>query len=62
MKIGKAITIFFNIESDEYTDEEKAEAIYQVISMPTHLSVNKDSIIKVTKWLWNNQYQVKEVE
>ncbi len=36
MNAGKAMAIFMQIDSDKFTDEEKAEAIYVVMKMPTH--------------------------
>lgn len=36
MKLGKACAIFYDIESDKYTDLEKGEAIQKVLDMPTH--------------------------
>lgn len=54
MSISKAIYIFENIDSTEYTDEEKGMAIYLVTKMPTHNSITKASMLNVLKWiLWN---------
>lgn len=60
MNIGKACAIFMNIESDEYTDVEKGEAILHVIKMPTHNGIAKDCILKVVKWLLYMSFDVKE--
>lgn len=51
MNAGKAMAIFKQIDSDKYTDEEKAEAIFVVMQMPTHMSQTKDEAFKVIKWL-----------
>lgn len=60
MNIGKAAAIFKQIESDAYTDEQKAIAIYQVMNMPTHNSITKDQILKAMKWLWHQWYEITE--
>jgi hypothetical protein len=51
MQIGKAVAIFMQIESDKYTEEEKALAIHEVLKMPTHNGITKDMVLKVTKYL-----------
>ena len=62
MNIGKAIAIFEQLDSDKYTDEEKAIAIYTVMNMGTHNSIKKCYMIKAIKWLWrHNRYDIKEV-
>jgi hypothetical protein len=60
MKIGKAVSIFMQIESDKYTEDEKALAIYRVLRMPTHNSITKDSILKAAHYLWNKLYEIEE--
>lgn len=57
MNAGKAMAIVKQIDSDKYTDEEKAEAIYVVMNMPTHMSITKDEMIKAIKWLWNRCFE-----
>lgn len=58
MNIGRAAAIFADIESDDYSEEEKALAIYEVLNMPTHMSVRKDSMLSVIKWLWDKIYEM----
>lgn len=60
MNIGKAVAIFENIDSPEFSDEEKAEAIWLVLNMPTHNSITKDNILKAFKWLFLQFYDVEE--
>lgn len=62
MNIAKATVIFLNLDSEQFTDEEKAMAIYEIMNMPTHNSINKVSIIEALKWLWNKAYELEEVE
>ena len=52
MKIGQALSIFMDIESDEHTTVEKADAIRKVLKMPTHNGVTKDMMLKVIRWLF----------
>lgn len=60
MKHGKAMAIVKNINNAEYTDNEKAHAIYLVMNMPTHMSITKDELINVIKWLWHYSWEFKE--
>ena len=60
MNIGKAVAIFENIDSSEFSDDEKAEAIWLVLNMPTHNSITKDNILKAFKWLFLQFYDVEE--
>lgn len=60
MNIGKATAVFFNLESEEYSDEEKALAIYCVMNMPTHNAINKEAMLKAIKWLWHHNYEIEE--
>ena len=59
MNVGKACAIFEQIKSERYTDEEKLLAIHEVIEMPTHNGITKDTILNALKWLWN--YSIEEV-
>ena len=62
MNIGKARAIFENINSDEYSDADKALAIYIIMYMETHNSVTKASMLKVIRWLWDRQFEFNFVE
>lgn len=62
MNISRATAVFEDINSDEYSDGEKALAIYDVIKMPTHNGVKKDSMLSVIKWLWNKCYEIEDGE
>ncbi len=59
MNIGAACSIFMNIDTCVHTDEEKALAIYKVLQMPTHNGVNKDSMLRVIKFLFDKLYEVE---
>ena len=62
MKITQALLIFDNIESDAFTDNEKAIAIRKVLDMPYKNSVTKDSICKAFSWMWNQFYTIEEIK
>ena len=62
MNIGKACAIFMQINDAKYTDDEKAIAIFDVLKMPTHNGVNKDSMLAVIKWLFDRCYEVEEAK
>jgi len=51
MKPGQAYIIFFNINSDKFTDEEKKTAISIITNMATHNSVKKSAMLDVIRWL-----------
>ena len=60
MNIGKAIAIFVNIDSDQYSLEEKGTAIMQVTQMPTHNGITKTAMLKVIWWLLNLAFDLPE--
>lgn len=60
MNTGLALAIFFNLDREDLSDEEKALAIYTVMNMETHNSVKKDNMLKAIKWLWHRQYEIIE--
>ena len=62
MDIGKAMAIFNNINSDKYSVNEKAMAIYRVMHMETHDAVTKASMLEVIRWLWDRQFELVEGE
>ena len=62
MKTSKACVIFDNIDSPDFTDLEKGEAIYEVLKMPTHNSITKDKMLSVIKWLFDKVFEWEEIE
>ena len=58
----KAMDVFENINSDEYSDILKAMAIYRVMHMETHNAVTKASMLEVIRWLWDRQFELVEGE
>ena len=57
MNIGKARAIFEDINNSEYSECDKALAIYRVMYMETHNSVKKASMLEVIKWLWDRHFE-----
>lgn len=62
MNIGVAIAIFSQIDNKKYSDDEKALAIYEVLQMPTHNSINKATFVRVAKWLFDKAYEIERNE
>ncbi len=60
MNEGKAVGIFLNIESDQFSDEEKGSAIMTVCGMKTHNGVTKAAMLRVIWWLLNLCFEVPE--
>ena len=60
MRIGKACAIFLEIDSDQYTPEEKGEAIYEVLKMPTHMGITKGAMLKAIRYLLELAYDLPE--
>ena len=58
MKFGQAYKIMDNIDSDEYTVDEKALAIRVILDMETHNGVSKAVLLRVLNWLWNEHYEL----
>jgi protein-L-isoaspartate O-methyltransferase len=60
MPIGKLYTIFTEINRSDFTDEEKATAIYEIMNLPTHNGITKAQMIEVIKYLWHKKYYFAE--
>lgn len=53
MNIGKACSIFEQIQSDKYTEQEKLKALKEVIAMPTHNGITKDKILTAFRYFFD---------
>ena len=53
-------TIFNNINSDEYTEQEKLHSIKDILSLVTHNSITKQSIICAFRWFYD--YCIEEAK
>lgn len=61
-KLGKAMAICQDINSNRYTDKQKATAIYYVMNMATHNSLNKSKMLELIKWLWHYVFEWNDAE
>lgn len=62
MKTGEAYKIFMDIDSPDYTDNEKGEAVLHILRMETHNSVTKAAMLKVIDYLLHLAFDVREAE
>lgn len=62
MNIIRATKIFHEINSSDYSLEEKGNAILQIVTMPTHNSITKAAMLEVIKFLLNELFEVVEDE
>lgn len=60
MGLGEATRIFLRIDSAEYSDEIKGQAIYEVLNMETHNGITKDSMLKVIRYLLGLCFELPE--
>ena len=58
--IGRAVAIFNNINNEQFADEEKALAVYDVMNMPTHNGVTKEAAFKALSWLWHKAFELEQ--
>lgn len=52
MNIGKAVALFCRIKDKRVPDEEKGQAIFEVLKMPTHNSITKREMMDVIQYLF----------
>lgn len=55
MNIGKAFSVFQQIESKKYTKDEKYEAIHDVINAATINGITKRQVLDVASYLFEEQ-------
>lgn len=60
MTFGEAYAIFQNIDSPDYSDEEKGLAVLKIVNMETHNSIRKDDMLKVIRWLLELSFELPE--
>ncbi len=60
MKIGEAYAIIKQIDSDQYTDDEKGTAIMKIAQMPTHNGVTKKDLLKIVWYLLSFIFDLPE--
>ncbi len=60
MNIGKAQAVFEQIKNDKYSEDEKLQAIWLVLDMPTHNGITKDTILEAFRWLFDYAVEVDD--
>lgn len=59
MNFTKAFAVFMQIDSKEFAENEKYEAIRQVIDAATINSITKKQVLNVVSWLFNKQQKYR---
>lgn len=59
MNFTKAFAVFMQINSKEFTEDEKYEAIQQVLDAATINSITKKQVLNVVSWLFNKQQKYR---
>lgn len=59
MNFTKAFAVFMQIDSKEFTEDEKYEAIQQVLDAATINSITKKQVLNVVSWLSNGRQKRK---
>ncbi len=57
-----AIDIVKDLSNNNVSDNERALAIYQVMNMPTLMSVTKAEMVNVIRWLWHQAFRFETEE
>lgn len=55
-----AMTIFMNLDSDDYDNQEKGSAIYDILKMETHNSITKEMLIKACMYLLKLNFEIPD--
>lgn len=56
--IGKACAVFQQIKSGKYSEDEKLQAIWAVLDMPTHNGITKATILEAFRWLFDYAIEI----
>ena len=59
MNFTKAFAVFMQIDSKEFTEDEKNEAIHDVINAATINSITEKQVLNVVSWLFNKQQKYR---
>ncbi|AMJ40683.1 hypothetical protein [Anaerotignum propionicum] len=57
MQLSTAVMIVKNLENKKFSDDDRVEAITQVVDMPSHHSVTKDELLKAMRYLIDIFYE-----
>ena len=55
-------TILQEIDSEDYTDNEKGTAIYKMLDLETHNSITKKMLLGIVKYLFYLCFDIEKVE
>ena len=55
-------TILQEIDSEDYTDEEKGTAIYKMLNMETRNSITKKMLLGIIKYLFYLCFDIEKTE
>lgn len=58
MNVGKSFTIFKSINSKAFSDNEKLEAIEQVVNTHMNIGIQRNQAIKVIRWLMDKLNEI----
>lgn len=59
MNFTKSFAVFMQIDSKEFTEDEKYKAIQQVLDAATINSITKKQVLNVVSWLFNKQQKYR---
>lgn len=59
MNFTKAFAVFMQIDSKEFTEDEKYKSIQQVLDAATINSITKKQVLNVVSWLFNKQQKYR---
>lgn len=57
---GKVGEILNDINSPDYSPEEKGEAIRHVLDLATHNGITKKQLVEWCDWLWNMVFELEK--
>ena len=56
---GRVMEILNDINSPDYSPEEKGEAIRLVLDLATHNGITKKQLVEWCDWLWNMVFKLE---
>jgi hypothetical protein len=58
MSVHDAYIIFHELNSGEFTQEQKFLAIYRIINLEARNSISKAELFEAFRWFFNQHYEV----
>lgn len=59
---GRVMEILNDINSPDYSPEEKGEAIRHVLDLATHNGITKKQLVEWCDWLWHMVFELESVQ